>query len=184
MEVKILGGGREVGRSAIVLKDREGSILLDYGVNFDERDTPRLPLHVRPVDISAVVISHAHLDHVGAAPYLYISGAPRAIATKPTLDVARLLILDFLRLNAYYIDYEIREFDRMYNNTEFLDYGEEVSINEFGIRLFNAGHILGSSTVYVETPSGEKVLYTGDFNTITERGRYQALMYQLLHQPR
>jgi len=166
MEVKILGGGREVGRSAIVLKDREGSILLDYGVNFDERDTPRLPLHVRPVDISAVVISHAHLDHVGAAPYLYISGAPRAIATKPTLDVARLLILDFLRLNAYYIDYEIREFDRMYNNTEFLDYGEEVSINEFGIRLFNAGHILGSSTVYVETPSGEKVLYTGDFNTI------------------
>lgn len=166
MEVKILGGGREVGRSAILLKDREGSILLDYGVNFDEKDTPRLPLHVRPVDISAVVISHAHLDHVGAAPYLYISGAPRAIAIKPTLDVARLLILDFLRLNAYYIDYEIREFDRMYNNTEFLDYGEEVSINGFGVRLYNAGHILGSSTVYVETPSGEKVLYTGDFNTI------------------
>lgn len=166
MEVKILGGGREVGRSAILLKEKEGSILLDYGVNFDERDIPQLPLHVRPVDVNALVISHAHLDHVGAAPYLFITGNPKTITTKPTLDVARLLTIDFLRLNAHYIDYELREFDRMYNNAEFLGYGEKTEVNAFEIQHFNAGHIIGSSLIYVKTPSGEHVLYTGDFNAV------------------
>ncbi|MEM0001853.1 MAG: MBL fold metallo-hydrolase [Desulfurococcaceae archaeon] len=166
MELKILGGGREVGRSAVLLREPEGSILLDYGVNFDEKDIPQLPIHVRPVDISAVIVSHAHLDHIGAAPYLYITGNPKTIATKPTLDVAKLLVMDFLKLNSYYVDYELREFDKMYNNTEFLNYGESVDINGFNIKLFNAGHIIGSSIAYVETPRGEKVLYTGDFNTV------------------
>ncbi|MEM1639327.1 MAG: MBL fold metallo-hydrolase [Desulfurococcaceae archaeon] len=166
MELKILGGGREVGRSAVLLREPEGSILLDYGVNFDEKDIPQLPIHVRPVDISAVIVSHAHLDHIGAAPYLYITGNPKTIATKPTLDVAKLLVMDFLKLNSYYVDYELREFDKMYNNTEFLNYGESVDINGFNIKLFNAGHIIGSSIAYIETPRGEKVLYTGDFNTV------------------
>jgi len=166
MELKILGGGREVGRAAVLVSDRGKSVLLDYGVNFNEKDTPQTPIHVRPVDVSAVVISHSHLDHVGAAPYLYITGNPEAIATRPTLDVARLLIIDFLRLNSYYIDYELREFDRMYDNTRFVNYSDDVSVEEYLIRLYNAGHIIGSSIVYIETPSGEKILYTGDFNTI------------------
>ncbi|MEM4717232.1 MAG: MBL fold metallo-hydrolase [Desulfurococcaceae archaeon] len=166
MEIKILGGGREVGRSAILVKEEYGSILLDYGVNFDERDVPQLPLHIRPIDITALVISHAHLDHVGAAPYLYITGNPKAISTKPTLDIARLLVIDFLRISSYYVDYEIREFDRLYSNTEFLKYGESTNIDGFEVRLYNAGHIIGSSLAYIETPRGEKILYTGDFNTI------------------
>jgi Predicted exonuclease of the beta-lactamase fold involved in RNA processing len=156
MELRILGGGREVGRSAVLLKESNRSVLLDYGVNFDEKDIPQLPIHVRPIDISALIISHAHLDHVGAAPYLYITGSPKSIATRPTLDVAKLLTVDFLRLNSYYIDYELREFDKMYNNTVFLNYGESVEIDGFNIKLFNAGHIIGSSMVYVETPQGEK----------------------------
>lgn len=166
MNIKILGGGREVGRVAVEIKDGNGSILLDYGVNFDERDTPRMPAHIRPIDIKALIISHAHLDHVGAAPYLFISGNPRAISTKPTLDVAKLLIIDFLRLNSYYVEYELREFDRLYDNTVFVNYGEEASIDGYSIRLYNAGHIIGSALTYIETPKGNKVLYTGDFNTI------------------
>lgn len=166
MEIKVLGSGKEVGRAAILLKGEKGSLLLDYGVSFNERDIPQFPLHVRPVDITALVISHAHLDHVGAAPYLFVTGNPKVVSTKPTLDIARLLIIDFLRLNAHYLDYELREFDRMYNNAEFLGYGDKIEVEYFSIQLFNAGHILGSSLVYVETSSDERVLYTGDFNTL------------------
>lgn len=161
-----MGGGREVGRTAIYLKTREKGVLLDYGVNFDEHDTPQLPLHVRPADVSLITISHAHLDHIGAAPYMFITGNPKVYATKPTMDVARLLTLDFLKLNSYYVEYEIREFDRMYRNTEFLEYEERAEHEGFTIQLFNAGHILGSSMTYLETPDGHKVLYTGDVNTI------------------
>ncbi len=166
MEIRVLGGGQEVGRSAIYLKHRDKGVLLDYGVGFDQNDVPQLPLHVKPADILFLVVSHAHLDHVGAAPYLFVTGNPRVYTTKPTLDIARLLTLDFLKLNAYYIDYDIREFDRMYRNTKFLDYGEKEQVEDFNLQLFNAGHILGSSVVYIELPNGEKVLYTGDFNTI------------------
>ncbi|MEM4481285.1 MAG: MBL fold metallo-hydrolase [Desulfurococcaceae archaeon] len=165
MEIRVLGSGQEVGRAAIYLKGANSGLLLDYGVNFDEKDNPQLPMHVRPVDISAVVISHAHLDHVGAAPYLYITGGPRAISTKPTMDIAKYLTVDFLRLNAHYIDYELREFDRMYSNTIFLNFGEEAIVGEFKVRLYSSGHILGSSMVYAESETGDRVLYTSDFNT-------------------
>lgn len=168
MEIKVLGGGLEVGRTAIYLKfEREDKgVLLDYGIGFNEQDIPQLPLHVRPVDISHVVISHAHLDHIGAAPYIFISSNPKVYATRPTMDVARLLILDFLKLNAYYVDYELREFDRMYRNTYFLEYGDSVEGEGFKLQIFNAGHIIGSAMVYLEAPDGEKLLFTGDFNTI------------------
>jgi len=164
LRIRILGGGREVGRAAYLIEDGSLRLLLDYGVNFDERDMPRLPLHVRPIDLTGVVISHAHLDHVGAAPYLYITGRPKAFATKPTLDVARLLTIDFLKLNAAVIDYDMREFELLYDNTVFLDYGEEYSEEGFKLVLSNAGHIIGSSIAYIETGSGHKIMYTGDIN--------------------
>jgi putative mRNA 3-end processing factor len=166
VKVSILGGGREVGRSAVLVNADGKKLLLDYGVSFGEKDRPVFPLHVRPVDLSAIVVSHAHLDHIGAAPYFYITGSPRLIATRPTMDVARLLVLDFLRLNAPYVEYEMREFERMYDSTQFVEYGESVDVDGLFLQFFNAGHIIGSVLTYVETPSGENILYTGDFNTI------------------
>ncbi|WP_425358091.1 MBL fold metallo-hydrolase [Thermosphaera aggregans] len=165
VKLRILGGGREVGRAAYLLEGRE-RVLFDYGVNFDEKDLPQLPLHVRPVDLDAVVISHAHLDHVGAAPYLFITGKPKIYATRPTLDIARLLTIDFLKLNAAVIEYDMLEFEKMYSSTVFVDYQESVE-QGFKLVFTNAGHILGSTMVYLETSTGEKILYTGDVNNIS-----------------
>jgi putative mRNA 3-end processing factor len=165
LKIKVLGGGREVGRSAIIVESVGKKLLLDYGVSFDEKDRPILPLHVRPIEVLAVLISHAHLDHIGAAPYLYITGNPKLLTTRPTIDVARLLTIDFLRLNSLYVDYEMREFDRMNSNAQFVEYGEEVQVDDFSVQFFNAGHIIGSSLIYIETPGDENILYTGDFNT-------------------
>ncbi|MCI4462092.1 MAG: MBL fold metallo-hydrolase [Thermogladius sp.] len=163
--LRVLGGGREVGRAALLVEDR-GKALLDYGVNFDEKDRPQIPLHVRPVELNLVAISHAHLDHIGAAPLLYITGRPRIFTTRPTLEIARLLVLDFLKLNSAYIDYEYSEFVKMSENAQFVDYGSEVEVDGFKLIFMNAGHILGSSMIYLETPSGHRILYTGDVNTI------------------
>lgn len=166
MKLKILGGGGEVGRAAYVIEERNVKILLDYGVNFDERDNPQLPLHVRPVDLSGLIISHAHLDHVGAAPYLFITGEVKAFATRPTLEIARYLILDFLKLNTPFIEYELRDFEKMFAATEFLKYGEFYDNDSFRIEFYNAGHILGSTASVIELPSGHRVLYTGDINNL------------------
>ncbi|WP_440060208.1 MBL fold metallo-hydrolase [Thermogladius sp. 4427co] len=163
--MKVLGGGREVGRVALLFEDK-GKFLLDYGVNFDEKDRPQLPLHVRPSELDFIAVSHAHLDHIGAAPLMYITGKPRIILTKPTLEISNLLIQDFLKLNSTLVDYEYSEFVKMSEQAIFTDYGKEVDIDGYKIVFMNAGHILGSSSIFIETPSGHKLLYTGDINNI------------------
>ena len=164
--LKILGGGQEVGRAAYLVIDKNKYFLLDYGVNFDEEDHPQFPLHVRPIDLSGIAITHAHLDHIGAAPLLYITGKPPLYITKPTLDIGKLLINDFLKLNAYYVDYDIGEFETMATKAKFMEYGVEEEAGEYTLLFTDAGHILGSSMIYLETPSGHRILYTGDVNTI------------------
>ena len=69
MNIRFLGGAREVGRSAILVND---SLLLDYGILTG--NPPQYP--VGDVEPDAVVASHGHLDHVGAIPSL-LSGDAR-----------------------------------------------------------------------------------------------------------
>jgi len=168
IEVRVLGSGGEVGRAAIYIRDtnREKGVLLDYGINFDEEGRPRFPEHIRPIDVAGIVVSHAHLDHIGAVPQLFISARPLTIMTRPTMEIGEILIRDFMKISGYYIDYEEGELSLMMEHSLLLDYGEEVEVDKYRVMLTSAGHILGSSLVYLETPSGHKILYTGDTNTI------------------
>jgi len=168
IEVRVLGSGGEVGRAAIYIRDtnREKGILLDYGINFDEEGRPRFPEHIRPIDVAGIVVSHAHLDHIGAVPQLFISARPLTIMTRPTMEIGEILIRDFMKISGYYIDYEEGELSLMMEHSLLLDYGEEVEVDKYRVMLTSAGHILGSSLVYLETPNGHKILYTGDTNTI------------------
>jgi len=75
MDIEVLGGAREIGRSAILVND---ALLLDYGVLTG--NPPRFP--VGDPDPEAVVVSHGHLGHVGAVPSL-LSGT----TARPDADV-------------------------------------------------------------------------------------------------
>ena len=168
IEIRILGSGGEVGRAAIYVRDtkREKGVLLDYGINFDEEGRPRFPEHIRPIDVAGIIVSHAHLDHIGAVPQLYVSARPLTVMTRPTMEIGEILIRDFMKISGYYIDYEEGELSLMMEHSLLLDYGEEVEVDKYRIMFTSAGHILGSSLVYLETPNGHKILYTGDTNTI------------------
>ncbi len=168
VELRILGSGGEVGRAAIYVRDksREKGILLDYGINFDEEGRPRFPEHIRPIDVAGVIVSHAHLDHIGAVPQLYISASPLTVMTRPTLEIGEMLIRDFIKISGYYIDYEEGELSLMIEHSLLLDYGEEIEVDKYKVMFTNAGHILGSCLTYLETPDGHRILYTGDTNTI------------------
>jgi len=166
VKLRILGGGSEVGRVGVLIEDSGMKLLLDYGINFDENDHPQFPEHVRPIDLNGIVISHAHLDHIGAAPLLYVSGRVKLYTTKPTIELGKILISDFMKISSYYVDYELTEVESMISNTVYVDYGVEYDIGGFTITPTNAGHILGSLITYIETPSGSTIMYTGDVNTI------------------
>lgn len=164
MKIAFQGGGREVGRSAVWIKGSGGSILLDYGVRLEEPE-PQFPLHVPPRDIDAIVLTHAHLDHAGAAPLLYVSLARPVYASQLTAEALELLLRDFMKISGYYIPYEWSDVERMLRHLRAVKSGDRVKVKEAWISFYNAGHIPGSLQVLVEV-DGKKVLYTGDVNTI------------------
>lgn len=170
LKVKILGGGREVGRAAVSvsLGDSRQSLLLDYGVNFDEEDKPRFPEHVKPSEVAGLVLTHAHLDHVGAAPMLHVTSRIPTVATALTKRLCEIMIKDFIKISGYYLPYEEVDLYNMIDNISDYSYGSEAQLGDYRVKLLNAGHIPGSSMAHVEV--GESVVvYTGDVNTIDTR---------------
>ncbi len=167
--VRILGGGGEVGRLSILIRpgDSRDGVIVDAGVNFDEEDKPIFAATYPPRYVKALTITHAHLDHIGTAPMYYISSEPRAYATRPTAEMAKLMLEDFLKLNGYYSPYEHQEVKKLMESIEYIRYGQRVALDELGIELsfYSAGHIPGS-TIVVADIDGLRVGVTGDINTI------------------
>lgn len=167
VKLRFLGGAREVGRESVYLENGETSLLLDYGAIVSE-EKPQFPEHVRPSQIAGVVLSHAHLDHSGALPYLYTSTGPEVFATEATMDLAELLLKDFLKISGDHLPYEAVDVQKMRDKSTFVSYGETVSRAGFELSFANAGHIPGSMITHIKLDS-KSVLFTGDFNTIPTR---------------
>lgn len=163
--IKILGGGKEIGRSAIEVSNDNSCVILDYGVNFDSNDNPNFPLQESPKKIKGFIVSHSHLDHIGALPIYQISHDMMVYGTKITKDIGELILKDFLKLSGSKIPYEWVEVRKALDHFRTLNYKEEIDIGEFKIRLHDAGHIPGSAIVKV-TIGNDVIGYTGDINTI------------------
>jgi len=168
LEVRILGSGREVGRAAVAVGRGGRYVLLDYGVNFNEKDEPQLPLHIRPADVTAMAVTHAHLDHIGATPMMFTTSRVPLVMTTTTKELGEIMIKDFLKLSGYYLPFEEVDLNTMMDNVILTDYGRTLWFEDFSIRLINAGHIPGSAMILVDL-DGVKVLYTGDVNTVDTR---------------
>jgi putative mRNA 3-end processing factor len=163
MEIKILGAAKEVGRSAFLVSNENSNILMDYGVLLKKE--PQFPLHVKPKDLHAVVLSHAHLDHSGFLPSLFLSSSKfPVLSTNPTIELSQLLIEDMIKISGFYLPFENIDLDRMLKSHKNLQYREPYSINETNITLYESGHVLGGSTIVVEN-KGKRIFYTGDINT-------------------
>jgi len=168
LKITVLGAGKEVGRAAILVESGDNRVLLDYGVSFNEEDVPILPLSVAPASLKAVLITHAHLDHVGAAPMLYISARPPIVMSELTKEFARLMIEDMLKLAGYYLPFEYTELETMLSAAIPVRIGSRIELNGIVIETLNAGHIPGSVMYRIEI-GNKTVLYTGDVNTIDTR---------------
>ncbi|MDG6921455.1 MAG: MBL fold metallo-hydrolase, partial [Nitrososphaerota archaeon] len=161
MEVKVLGAARQVGRSAFLVSHNNSKILLDYGALTTK--VPGFPMHVPPKDINAIILSHAHLDHSGAAPLNFLSGSMKLHATPITSELANLLIQDFIKISGQYLPFEFLDLMAMNSNTVHHGYMEPFQVGDFTIQLYDAGHIPGSAIISVEA-GNKRLIYTGDIN--------------------
>lgn len=156
MKLGFKGGCREVGRSALLVNDE---ILVDYGMKPGEE--PLYPVdYVNP---KAVLISHGHLDHCGAVANL-MDMEPEIFMTPPTADLAHVLAKDTLKIaerEGKPIAFDEREIQQMVLNTNTIDTGVEFHTHGYTAQFYNAGHIPGSSAIYLEK-DGKSMVYTGD----------------------
>jgi KH/beta-lactamase-domain protein len=172
VRISYLGGGRQVGRSCIILQTPESNILLDCGVNVASIDESYPLLEAPEFDIQkldAVIVSHSHLDHCGFVPYLFKYGYRGPVyCTEPTRDVMSLQLLDYVKImgqnsgkDPIFGSDDVRE---MVRHTVSLGYEEVTDITpDVRITLYNAGHILGSSMIHLHVGNGlHNILYTGD----------------------
>ena len=164
MKVNVLGASHEVGRSGFLVNCDGTSFLLDYGVMFGKRGSPpQYPLHVKPRDVDSVIITHAHLDHSGNVPSLFVSGSTNVYATPPTFDLSQLLIEDMLKIEKGFHQFDIPEVNNMMRNAKEIGYKQKISRGNASFELRESGHVLGGGTVLVESDN-KRLFYTGDIN--------------------
>ena len=164
MKVKVLGASHEVGRSGFIVSCDGTNFLLDYGVMFGKRGAPpQYPLHVKPKDVDSVIITHAHLDHSGNVPSLFVSRNTDVFATPPTFDLSQLLIEDMLKIEKGFHQFDLPEINNMMRNAKEIGYKQKISRSNASFELRESGHVLGGSTVIVESEN-KRLFYTGDIN--------------------
>ncbi|ENN96356.1 putative mRNA 3'-end processing factor 3 [Methanocaldococcus villosus KIN24-T80] len=149
--LKFHGGCQEVGKSCVEVIGKEKRILLDCGASPNSGEIPNIENNLE------VIVSHAHYDHCGAIPFYKFK---KIYCTHPTADLMYITWKETLNISKAYKEEDIY---RSLKSVETLNYYEEKDLGSLKFKLYNAGHILGSSSIYLEI-DGKKILYTGDIN--------------------
>ncbi len=163
MKVSFLGGAKEVGRSAVLVSTNSENIVMDYGLKVEGKPPafPKLP----NVKLSGIVLTHAHLDHVGATPLLFRKGQKCPVyGMEITSPLSRILFLDSIKIakyENYSLGYSEKDAKNALRNFKPFSYRKHFNIGKTKAIGYDAGHIAGSSMVLLENE--KRLLYTGDF---------------------
>lgn len=181
LRLSFYGGVGKVTGSNFLIEDlptgqagARGKILVDCGIEqgadfCEECIYGPFPYDVKTID--ALVVTHAHLDHVGRIPKLVKDGFRGKIyMTPPTRDLAELILRDsvnILRQNAERrgsaLLYEEQDVETTFSLIETLDYHIEKEVAPgLSVYLRNTGHILGSASVRIRDEEGVTLALTGD----------------------
>lgn len=159
LRVMVLGGLEEVGRNMTLLEYNKEIIIIDMGMQFPEEDMPGIDYIIPNVAylegkeewIKGVIISHGHMDHVGAIPHLMGKiGNPPMFMGKLTAGIVRKRVEEFNLCPKLAIT-EI-------NETTSLQLGKY-----FKIEFLRVNHSIPDCFATIaHTPVGA-VVHTGDF---------------------
>jgi|GEM_PF-2635667 len=171
-----LGSGREVGRSCHMLEFKGKTIMLDCGIHPGRQGENMLP-YLDQFDMSKIdllLITHFHLDHAGALPYITekTSFKGQIFMTFSTKAVLRIFLKDFARILESDPDgeplYTQEQLQRSLDKCQTIGFHHVLQIEGIKITPYHAGHVLGAAMFLIEI-AGVKILYTGDFSREDDR---------------
>jgi metallo-beta-lactamase family protein len=164
MRLRFWGATEGVTGSATFIDLPEGRILLDCGLYQGDDETKKfnlVPLPFRPSEISAVIITHAHLDHTGYLPRLVKEGFRGPIhCTLPTSHLMRIILLDSAKLAEDQF-YETADVTHTMSLIRPHALDEHFDLLGASIRFQSAGHILGAASISIKA-NGKKIVFSGD----------------------
>ncbi len=174
----------EIGANCYYLGSGDQGVVLDCGMHPKEDGEMALPLLSRlagrPVD--ALLLSHAHLDHVGSLPVL-MRQRPQAriFMTEPTAAIGAALLHNSVNVmirereevGVIYPLFTHRETDRATDRWQHCPLGQPFTVDgerspiraddELSFEFWEAGHVLGAAGILLRA-EGRTVFYTGDVN--------------------
>jgi metallo-beta-lactamase family protein len=181
--LKFLGGVRNVTGSSHLISSAMSQVLLDVGLFQGHREEfyqVNNTFNYNPRKLNALILSHAHIDHCGNIPGVIKKGLRCNIyATPPTRDLARLMLEDSGKIQEEDIRYVNKINKRLglplrkplYTQKEAvkagrrfrsLSYGQKFCVaKDIFATLYDAGHILGSSTVVLDIKDSSKNIRLG-----------------------
>ena len=187
MKITLHGAAGEVTGSAYLVETDSARMLVDFGMfqggaNNDAKNVLPAKLLDKPLD--AVVLTHAHLDHVGRLPLLLKGGYQGDLyATEATRELAGLILRDSAKVQSYDVQRKNRRHARagkpplepLYNAGEVeqtiqrfrdVQFNQPVRVAD-GItaRYTPAGHMLGSASIELmvtEQGKTKTVVFSGD----------------------
>lgn len=188
MKLTFLGAARTVTGSKHLLTVENHRILIDCGLFQglkDLRERNWQPLPFRAQEITAVILTHAHLDHSGYLPRLVGQGfRGRIFCTPATEELARIVLADAAKLQEEDAEranrkgytrhrpamplFTVEDADRAMTLLQPVGYDRAVPVAP-GVtaEFINAGHLLGSAYARVRVEkAGKTILFGGDL------GRY------------
>jgi ribonuclease J len=152
-----LGGVEEIGRNMSMIEYKDSIIIVDCGVQFTETNTPGIDfilpntryLEEHKHKIKAVLVTHGHLDHIGAIPYIMPRiGNPQIYARLFTSLMIKKRQEEFPHLSPLTIN--------------VVERGDSVTFGDLRVKFFGVTHAIPDSMgIIVETPYGD-IVHTGD----------------------
>ncbi|CAJ0951745.1 unnamed protein product [Ranitomeya imitator] len=183
-EIKVtpLGAGQDVGRSCILVSIGGKNVMLDCGMHMGFNDDRRFPdfsyitQNGRLTEfLDCVIISHFHLDHCGALPYMseMVGFDGPIYMTHPTKAICPILLEDYRKITVdkkgetnFFTSQMIKD---CMKKVVAVNLHQTVQVDEdLEIKAYYAGHVLGAAMFQIKVGS-ESVVYTGDYNMTPDR---------------
>lgn len=175
VRLSFYGGVGSVTGANFMLSDGATTLLVDCGLTQGSKDVLAKnaePFAYNPQDVQFLVVTHAHIDHIGRIGKLVRDGFAGTIYSTPaTRDLARPMLEDALKVmradaprgKEVPVLYEAADVETAFSMWQTVEYHKQQTIGGFSLYFKDAGHILGSAIAELtHTATGKKIAFSGD----------------------